>query len=85
VHAERRYPLRDRKASSRMDRDRWQEAMQAELQSLQEHGAWSIVEKLENNKVIPCKWVFKLKNGTDDVPGSLQGSTGSQRICSDIR
>jgi hypothetical protein len=61
VHAERRYPLRDRKARefpdfvtyfspvgitndpltprealSRMDRDRWQEAMQAELQSLQE-------------------------------------------------
>jgi hypothetical protein len=26
-----------------MDRDRWEEAMQAELQSLQEYGAWSIV------------------------------------------
>jgi hypothetical protein len=44
-----------------MDRDRWEEAMQAELQSLQEYGAWSIVEKPKNTKVIPCKWVFKLK------------------------
>jgi hypothetical protein len=42
--------------------------MQAELQSLQEHEAWSIVEKPENAKVIPCKWVYKLKKGTDDVP-----------------
>jgi hypothetical protein len=25
-----------------MDRDRWEEAMQAELQSLQEYEAWSI-------------------------------------------
>jgi hypothetical protein len=40
--------------------------MQAELQSLQEHGAWSIVEKPENTKVIPCKWVFKLKNDKED-------------------
>jgi hypothetical protein len=51
-----------------MDRDRWEEAMQAELQSLQEYGAWSIVEKPENTKVILCKWVFKLKKGIDGVP-----------------
>jgi hypothetical protein len=42
--------------------------MQAELQSLQEYGAWSIVEKPENAKVITCKWLFKLKKGIDGVP-----------------
>jgi hypothetical protein len=51
-----------------MDRDRWEEAMQAELHSLQEYVAWSIVEKPENTKVIPCKWVFKLKKGIGGVP-----------------
>jgi hypothetical protein len=41
---------------------------QAELQSLQEYGAWSVVEKPEKTKVIPCKWGFKLKMGIDGVP-----------------
>jgi hypothetical protein len=53
-------PLTPKEALSRMDRDRGQEAMQAELQSFQEYGAWSVV---------PCKWGFKLKKElTDGVP-----------------
>jgi hypothetical protein len=35
--------------------------MQAELQSLQEYGAWSIVEKPENAKVISFKGVLNSK------------------------
>jgi hypothetical protein len=56
-------PLSTREALSRMDSDKWQEEMQAELQSLHEYGPWSIVEKPEKAKVIPCKRVFKLKKG----------------------
>jgi hypothetical protein len=60
--------LTTREAMSRMDSDKWQEAMQAELQSLHEYGAWSIAEKPEKAKVISCKWVFKLKTEIYGIP-----------------
>jgi hypothetical protein len=56
-------PLTTKEALSRIYSDKWQEAMQVELQSLHEYGAWSIVKEPENAEVIPCKWAFKLKKG----------------------
>ncbi|UYV75791.1 hypothetical protein LAZ67_13001370 [Cordylochernes scorpioides] len=39
----------------------WSEAIQRELQGLEEKGAWEIVPRPVNKKVIDSRWVFKRK------------------------
>ncbi|KAK9929256.1 hypothetical protein M0R45_026360 [Rubus argutus] len=46
---------------------RWKEAMNKEIQALQDNGTWSLVSLPSHKKPIGCKWVYKIKynpNGT---------------------
>ena len=56
-------------ALSSSDRDKWQEAMQTELQCLQETKTWNLVERPSQKNVIPGKWVYKVKTKAD---GSIE-------------
>jgi len=47
------------------DWDMWKEALEAELNSLLENGTWELVKRETWMKVIPCKWVFKIKRDAD--------------------
>ena len=43
------------------DKSKWQEAMEAEFNSLQKNEVWDLVQLPEGRKVVGSKWVFKTK------------------------
>lgn len=43
------------------DSEKWQEAMQRELNSLKENETWELTTVPPNTPIIPCKWVFTTK------------------------
>ena len=49
--------------------ERWHEAMQQEMDSLQEHDVWELTELPKDRKAVGCKWVFKVKHNAD---GSIE-------------
>lgn len=48
-------------AISRHDAQQWRDAMQREIDQLQEMGTWELVDLPEGRSVIGCKWVFQIK------------------------
>ena len=48
-------------AKRRSDWPRWQEAIKAELASLEKNSTWSVVERLKGVNVVGCKWVLRIK------------------------
>ena len=46
----------------------WREAMQVEIQSIEENNSWQLVSRPSHRKVIGVKWIFKVKFHSD---GSL--------------
>jgi hypothetical protein len=54
---------------SNPDAPLWQEAIQAELKSLQDHGTWKIVPRPEGKHIVSCKWVWRIKTKPD---GSIE-------------
>ena len=43
----------------------WLSAMNSEIKSLQDNDTWSLVDKPDEAEVIPCKWVYRVKNNAD--------------------
>lgn len=43
----------------------WQEAMQTEINALLKNQTWTLVPPPSNQKVISCKWVYKIKRKAD--------------------
>jgi hypothetical protein len=43
----------------------WKEALDSEFHSLLENKTWELVKREPGMKVIPCKWVFKIKRDAD--------------------
>jgi transposase InsO family protein len=44
---------------------RWQEAMQQEIQALENNETWHIADLPPNKKALGCKWVYKIKYNSD--------------------
>ncbi|KAG8498600.1 hypothetical protein CXB51_004852 [Gossypium anomalum] len=49
------------------DSEKWMFAMQEEMESLYKNRTWDLVKLPKGKKVVPCKWVFKKKEGTPGV------------------
>jgi Reverse transcriptase (RNA-dependent DNA polymerase). len=49
------------------DREKWIEAMEKEIQELEDHGVWHEVplSAAKKTKIVPCTWVFKIKRAPD--------------------
>jgi transposase InsO family protein len=47
------------------DRDKWLEAVNAEINSLNNMNTWTIINKEPNQKLINSKWIFKIKYKPD--------------------
>ena len=43
----------------------WKQAMQAEIESLENNNTWTFVDKPKDKNVLPGKWVYKVKYGAD--------------------
>ena len=46
--------------------DKWKEVMKDEMKELERNATWDLLELPSNNKIVGCKWVYKLKKGVDD-------------------
>ena len=49
------------------DKNEWVKAMEQELKSLHDNHVWDLVELPTNRKAVISKWVFKTKQGADEV------------------
>ena len=43
----------------------WKEAMQAEVESLENNNTWTFVDRPKDKNVLPGKWVYRVKYGAD--------------------
>ncbi|KAL5549057.1 hypothetical protein UlMin_004288 [Ulmus minor] len=43
----------------------WQDAMDAELQALEENQTWSVVSLPDGKRPVGCKWVYRIKHKDD--------------------
>ena len=48
------------------DWDKWNQAMGEEKQSLDKNDTYELVPKPEKQRIIGCKWIYKIKEG---IPG----------------
>ena len=51
-------------AKRRPDWPKWEEAINAELKSLDDAHTWNVVKCPQNTNIISCKWVFKIKKNS---------------------
>ena len=61
TEAEGLEPMTVDEAKTRPDWPKWEEAINAELKSLEDAHTWNVVEHPKNTNVVSCKWVFKIK------------------------
>ena len=60
-----RDPSSLQEALSRPNTYQWRAAMEDEMQSLRENQTWELVEKPTGARVLPVRWVYKLKQEED--------------------
>ncbi|CAI7746777.1 unnamed protein product [Closterium sp. NIES-54] len=58
-------PATLKEALESSDAEEWKKAMESELKSIEENGAWELVELPEGRKAITSKWLFKIKSDAD--------------------
>jgi transposase InsO family protein len=58
-------PSTFQEAMSRADSHLWQEAMQAEMESIHRTGTWVLTPLPHDRQLVGCKWVFKIKRKAD--------------------
>lgn len=56
-------PANFEEAISLKESSKWIEIINEEMTSLKAIETWTLVPKLENQKLVQCKWIFKLKKG----------------------
>ncbi|WKA05324.1 hypothetical protein VitviT2T_023298 [Vitis vinifera] len=54
-------PLTFKMAMDDVDREKWQEAMKLEIESMYSNSVWELIDLLEGIKPIGCKWIYKRK------------------------
>ena len=50
-------PTSYQEAISSPDSEKWQEAMESELQSMEDNQVWNLIDPPEGVKTIGCKWM----------------------------
>jgi hypothetical protein len=61
-------PLTIEDAFGRPDGDRWHAATDSEVDSLLKNNTWELVKREDWMKVLPCKWVLKVKTDSQGLP-----------------
>ena len=47
------------------DKEKWQDAMNFEMESMYSNSVWELVDTREEVRHIGCKWIYKRKRGMD--------------------
>ena len=48
-----------------LDKEKWLEAMDLEIESMHSNSVWTLVDAPEQIRPIGCKWIYKRKKGDD--------------------
>lgn len=59
---------------------RWREAIEEELQNLENHQTWEYNELPQGRKAMGSKWVFKIKYNTDESIARFKAKLVAQRF-----
>nr|GFC52722.1 retrovirus-related Pol polyprotein from transposon TNT 1-94 [Tanacetum cinerariifolium] len=60
-------PLTYQEAVACEDRSKWKAAMKEEMDSLRKNKTWKLVDHQAGQKLVTCKWLFKIKEGIEGV------------------
>ncbi|GJS98865.1 retrovirus-related pol polyprotein from transposon TNT 1-94 [Tanacetum coccineum] len=60
-------PLTYQEALAYEDSSRWKAVMEEEIDSLRKNKTWELVNHLVGQKLVSCKWLFKIKEGIEGV------------------
>ncbi|GKA69527.1 retrovirus-related pol polyprotein from transposon TNT 1-94, partial [Tanacetum coccineum] len=58
-------PLTYQEAVSCEDSSKWKAAMKEEMDSLRKNKTWELVDHPVRQKLVSCKWLFKIKEGIE--------------------
>jgi len=56
-------PITYEETMASKDVNKWLEAMQSEIASLKKNHTWELVENPRGQRVVGCKWLYKIKEG----------------------
>lgn len=57
-------PLSFHEAIDSMDSEIWVDVLNEEMDSLYKNDTWVLVNKTKNHKLVDCKWLYKVKEGS---------------------
>ncbi|GJT94760.1 retrotransposon protein, putative, ty1-copia subclass [Tanacetum coccineum] len=60
-------PITFQEAINSSEKDEWVRAMKEEMSSLKKNHTWELVDQLPGQKLISCKWLYKIKEGIGGV------------------
>ena len=49
------------------DKRKWVDAMEEEMGTLRKNKTWTLVKKPDNQKLVGCKWIYKIKEGVSEA------------------
>nr|GEZ49598.1 copia LTR rider [Tanacetum cinerariifolium] len=81
-------PLTYQEAIACEDNSKWKNAMKEEMDSLRKNKTWELVDHPVRQKLVSCKWLFKIKEGIEGVQNPrykarLMAHGFTQRACID--
>ncbi|GJY99068.1 retrotransposon protein, putative, ty1-copia subclass [Tanacetum coccineum] len=60
-------PITFQEAINSSEKDEWVRAMEEEMSSLKKNHTWELVYQPPGQKLVSCKWLYKIKEGIEDV------------------
>ncbi|GJX63193.1 retrovirus-related pol polyprotein from transposon TNT 1-94 [Tanacetum coccineum] len=60
-------PITFQEAINSFEKDEWVRAMKEEMSSLKKNHTWELVDQPPGQKLISCKWLYKIKEGIEGV------------------
>ncbi|GKC90446.1 retrotransposon protein, putative, ty1-copia subclass [Tanacetum coccineum] len=60
-------PITFQEAINSSEKDEWVRAMKEEMSSLKKNNTWELVDQPPGQKLISCKWLYKIKEGIECV------------------
>ncbi|GJT52209.1 retrotransposon protein, putative, ty1-copia subclass [Tanacetum coccineum] len=60
-------PIKFQEAINSSEKDEWVRAMKEEMSSLKKKHTWELVDQPPGQKLVSCKWLYKIKEGIEGV------------------